>query len=66
MGRLGFAEVRHLHEYVLDMVQPTLLKLVLEHASGNQSKTAEMLGLNRNTLRKLLKRYDIRSQDFRR
>jgi len=51
---------------VLDQVEPPILRLVLEKAEGNQLKVAEMLGLNRNTVRKLLKTYDIDAVDFKR
>jgi Fis family transcriptional regulator len=32
---------------------------VLEYTKNNQSKAAEILGLNRGTLRKKLKQYDL-------
>ncbi|MDX8388304.1 MAG: sigma-54 dependent transcriptional regulator [Ghiorsea sp.] len=59
LQQLGYAEVQGLHKHVLEEVEPPLLHLVLEKAEGNQLKVAEMLGLNRNTVRKLLKQYDI-------
>jgi Fis family transcriptional regulator len=31
----------------------------LHYAGGNQSKTADILGLNRNTLRKKMQQYHI-------
>ncbi len=57
--QLGYADVQGLHRHVLEQVEPALLHLVLEKVEGNQIKAAHMLGLNRNTVRKLLKQYDI-------
>jgi len=59
LHQLGYAEVQGMHKHVLEQVEPPLLHLVLEKAEGNQLKVAEMLGLNRNTVRKLLKQYKI-------
>jgi len=36
-----------------------LLEVVLIHTQGNQTRAAELLGLNRNTLRKKMKSYDL-------
>ena len=41
-----------MHGMVIDCVEKPLLEMVLEHAGGNQSRAAEILGINRNTLRK--------------
>jgi Fis family transcriptional regulator, factor for inversion stimulation protein len=35
-------------------VEKPLLEIVMRHADNNQSKAAQWLGLNRNTLRKKL------------
>ena len=43
-----------LHDMVLAAVEKPLLDVVMTHAAGNQSKAAEWLGLNRNTLRRKL------------
>jgi len=59
LHQLGYAEIHNLHRQLLEQVEPPLLHLVLEKAEGNQLKVADMLGLNRNTVRKLLKQYDI-------
>ena len=40
-------------------VEAPLLEAVLAHANGNQSRAAAMLGINRATLRKKLKRYNL-------
>ena len=36
------------------VMEKPLLEVVMQHAEGNQSRAAEWLGLNRNTLRKKL------------
>jgi Fis family transcriptional regulator len=43
-----------LHEMMIRIVEKPLLEVVMAHADQNQSKAAEWLGLNRNTLRKKL------------
>ena len=45
---------------VLSQVEPSLLEVVMTHMGGNQTKTAEFLGISRSTLRKKLKQYSIR------
>jgi len=66
LHQLGYADVQGMHRHVLEQVEPPLLKLVLEKADGNQLKVSEMLGLNRNTVRKLLKHYEIEASDYKR
>ena len=52
-------DVSDLFDLVMAEVEAPLLETVLMHAKGNQSRTAAMLGINRATLRKKLKRYDL-------
>jgi Fis family transcriptional regulator len=47
------------YDMLLNCVEKPLLQYVLQRAGGNQSKAAEILGLNRNTLRKKLQQYKI-------
>jgi len=47
------------YDMLLNCVEKPLLEYVLNHAGGNQSKAAEILGLNRNTLRKKLKQHGM-------
>jgi len=56
---LDGAKPHALHEMVLQAVERPLLKFALERAGGNQSAAAELLGINRNTLRKKLHDYRI-------
>ncbi len=48
-----------LYQMVLAEIEQPLLKTVLRYTRGNQSKAACVLGMNRGTLRKKLKQYDI-------
>jgi len=48
------AEPRGVHQMVIDTVERPLLETVLQQAGGNQSKAADWLGINRNTLRRKL------------
>ncbi|MDT8370710.1 MAG: DNA-binding transcriptional regulator Fis [Gammaproteobacteria bacterium] len=49
----------NLYEMLLSEVEAPLLRATLEHTQGNQSRAAEILGLNRGTLRKKLKAYGL-------
>ncbi len=48
------AEPSGLHELVIGAAEKPLLDVVMRHAEGNQSKAADWLGINRNTLRRKL------------
>jgi Fis family transcriptional regulator, factor for inversion stimulation protein len=43
-----------MYEMFLHVVEKPLLEVVMDHADGNQSRAAEWLGINRNTLRRKL------------
>ena len=43
-----------MYEMFLGVVEKPLLDVVMKHAEGNQSRAAEWLGINRNTLRRKL------------
>ncbi|MDX9952116.1 MAG: Fis family transcriptional regulator [Methylophilaceae bacterium] len=47
------------YDMVLHCMEKPLLEYVMHRAGGNQSKAAEILGLNRNTLRKKLQQHDL-------
>lgn len=49
----------NLYDMVLQQIEEPLLEMVMEYVDGNQSRAAECLGLNRGTLRKKLKAYNL-------
>lgn len=49
----------NLFETVISEIEQPLLQTVLQHCNNNQCKTATFLGINRGTLRKKLKHYQI-------
>jgi Fis family transcriptional regulator len=52
-------ETRDVYNIVMNEVEPPLLEAAMKYTRQNQSKTAELLGLNRGTLRKKLKQYNL-------
>ena len=48
-----------LYEMVQAEVEEPLLRAVLEFTNNNQSQSAQILGLNRGTLRKKLGKYNL-------
>ncbi|MDK9726076.1 MAG: Fis family transcriptional regulator [Sterolibacteriaceae bacterium MAG5] len=48
-----------IYDMVLASVERPMLEVVMKHADGNQTVAAEMLGINRNTLRKKLNEHDL-------
>ncbi len=48
-----------LYDLVLGEVEEPLFKTVLDYTKGNQSVAAEILGINRATLRKKLRHYQL-------
>ncbi len=47
------------YNMVLSCIEKPLLEYIMQQAAGNQSKAAEILGLNRNTLRKKIQQYNL-------
>jgi len=49
----------NVYDMVVSLVEKPLITYIMGTSKGNQSKAAEILGLNRNTLRKKLKQHKI-------
>lgn len=47
------------YDMVLRNVEKPMLEIVMRHANGNQTVAAEMLGINRNTLRRKLIEHEM-------
>ncbi len=47
------------YDMVLSAFEKPLLAYILDRAEGNQTRAADMLGINRNTLRKKMREYGL-------
>lgn len=56
---LGEQQPTNVYEMVVFTVEKPILESVMARAEGNQSQAAEMLGINRNTLRKKLQQHGL-------
>ena len=56
---LGGDEPSNVYTMLLEVVEKPMLEVVMSQAQNNQSKAAQWLGLNRNTLRKKLLQYGL-------
>jgi Fis family transcriptional regulator len=48
-----------IYSMVVSAVEKPLLLYILDRAEGNQTRAADMLGINRNTLRKKMREYGL-------
>lgn|GEM_PF-170103 len=58
-ANLNGAKPHPLHNLVLGAIERPLLQFALQRCEGNQSAAADLLGMNRNTLRRKLNEYGI-------
>ena len=56
---LGTTEPSNVYTMMLEALERPMLEVVMSRAQNNQSKAAEWLGLNRNTLRKKLQQHGL-------
>lgn len=55
----GLIPASGLYNLILEEVEKPLLRATLKSVRGNQKKAAEVLGINRNTLRKKLQHFQM-------
>lgn len=58
-AHLDGQDVTDVYQMVLSEIEAPLLETVMDYVKGNQTKAAVLLGLNRGTLRKKLKQFDL-------
>lgn len=59
LSQLSHQQVEDLYETVLSQVEAPMLDVIMQHTRGNQTQAANMMGINRGTLRKKLKKYKM-------
>ncbi len=57
---LGEERACGVYDMVINSVEKPLLESVLHKVQGNQTHAAQMLGINRNTLRKKMRAHGIK------
>ena len=56
---LNGEQPQNLHSFFIQEVEKPFLQVVMDRVEGNQTRAADILGINRNTLRKKLKTYNL-------
>ncbi len=60
VGAMDSSDNGHLHELIMGGIEKPLVEIVLKETNGNQTQAANILGINRNTLRKKIAEYKIK------
>ena len=58
--RLGKHDAQGLYDVVISQVEKSLINRAMNWADGNQLKASRVLGINRNTLRSKIRKFDIK------
>ena len=56
---LGEQQASNIYDMVVLAVEKPMLELIMSRTDSNQSQAADMLGINRNTLRKKLQQHGL-------
>lgn len=64
MGQNCDVKIKNLYDQVIEQVEKPMIEIALTLQGGNQIKTAEFLGINRNTLRKKISDYKIKIRNL--
>ena len=57
--QLNGNDVDDMYDLVLSEIEAPMLEEVMQYTRGNQTRAANLLGINRGTLRKKLKKYGM-------
>ncbi len=57
--QIGSFYPENVHEIIMKKVEKPLVNQILRRVGGNQVHASRILGINRNTLRKKMKMYDL-------
>ena len=60
VGEMDEKNNGHLHQLIMGGIEKPLVEIVLKETGGNQTQAANILGINRNTLRKKIAEYRIK------
>ena len=60
VGEMDEKNNGHLHQLIMGGIEKPLVEIVLKETGGNQTQAANILGINRNTLRKKIVEYKIK------
>ncbi len=59
LSQLNGKDVDNMYDLVLAEIETPMLEEVMQYTRGNQTRAANLLGINRGTLRKKLKQYGM-------
>ena len=59
LSQLNGNDVDNMYDLVLSEIEAPMLEEVMMYTRGNQTRAANLLGINRGTLRKKLKKYGM-------
>jgi len=59
LSQLNGNDVDDMYDLVLSEIEAPMLEEVMQYTRGNQTRAANLLGINRGTLRKKLKKYGM-------
>ena len=60
LERLKGLDTLGLYDVIISKVEEPLIRLVMNYTGGNQIRASRLLGINRNTLRAKIRKYDLK------